>query len=169
MGGELRRRGWRGADAVFGTARLGAFGMLTLTSRGTVPVVETYIILIFALGPHVVLVPMYIWRMFTGCNALWDPTRFARANAGRVQSVCNTVLLVMVLVLQLRFWAHQVSKLNGPESLNSVLSDFLLGLSGHRQYGGVEDPLQREQLVKSRQEHSAGQRAVKADTYPASA
>lgn len=76
------------------------------------PVVETYIILILAFGSYLVLVPIYIWRIFTGCNPLWDPTRFPRVNPGRVYSVCNTVLLILVLVFQLWFWIHQVPKLN---------------------------------------------------------
>jgi len=79
------------------------------------PIVETYIVLFLTFGSYLVLVPIYLWRIFTGCNPYWDPTRFPRVNPGRVYSFFNTLLLLAVLVFQLWFWLHQVPKLDGEE------------------------------------------------------
>jgi hypothetical protein len=79
------------------------------------PIVETYIILFLSFGNYLVLVPIYIWRLLTGFKPHWDPTRFPRVNPGRVYSVCNTVILITVLIFQLWYWFHQVPKLDGQE------------------------------------------------------
>jgi hypothetical protein len=111
------------------------------------PVVETYIVLFLTFSSYLVLVPIYIWRALTGFNKRWDPMRFPRVKPGRVYNVCNTVILVTVLIFQLWFWIHQVPKLEGEEcpqygfffsrfmlnsklfrALNIVPSIFLLGM-----------------------------------------
>ena len=111
------------------------------------PVVETYIVLFLTFSSYLVIVPIYIWRAITGFNKRWDPMRFPRVKVGRVYNVCNTVILVTVLIFQLWFWFRQVPKLEGEEcpqygfffgrfkldstlfrALNIVPSIFLLGL-----------------------------------------
>ncbi|KAF2258558.1 hypothetical protein CC78DRAFT_526147 [Lojkania enalia] len=142
-------QGLRIANSLFVTATFLALVILTVRANTPedIPIVETYIILFLAFGSYLVLVPIYIWRLFTGCNPLWDPTRFPRVNPGRVYSVCNTLLLVTVLIFQIWFWAHQVPKLNEQEcrqwgfffwkfelnrktfiALNIIPSIFLLGI-----------------------------------------
>lgn len=110
-------QGLRIANSLFVTATFLALVIMTVRNHKPedMPIVETYIILFLTFGSYLVLVPIYIWRIFTGCNPLWDPTRFPRVNPGRVYSVCNTLLLVAVLVFQLWFWMHSVPKLNAQE------------------------------------------------------
>jgi hypothetical protein len=137
------------ANSLFVTATFLALVILTVRDHAPdeMPIVETYIILFLTFGSYLVLVPIYIWRMLTGCNPLWDPTRFPRVHIGRVYKVCNTIILVTVLIFQLWFWIHQVPKLDGEEcpqygfffhkfelnskpfkALNIIPSIFLLGV-----------------------------------------
>jgi hypothetical protein len=111
------------------------------------PIVETYIVLFLTFSSYLVAVPLYIWRALTGFKKQWDPMRFPRVRVGRVYNVCNTVILVTVLIFQLWFWVRQVPKLKNEECpqygfffgrfklnstifrfLNIVPSLFLLGL-----------------------------------------
>ncbi|KAF2186027.1 hypothetical protein K469DRAFT_573958 [Zopfia rhizophila CBS 207.26] len=110
-------QGLRIANSLFVTATFFAFVILTIRGHSPeeMPIVETYIILFLTFGSYLVLVPIYVWRIFTGCNPLWDPTRFPRVTPGRVYKVCNTIILVTVLIFQLWFWIHQVPKLNAEE------------------------------------------------------
>ncbi|KAF2111206.1 hypothetical protein BDV96DRAFT_189022 [Lophiotrema nucula] len=110
-------QGLRIANSLFVTATFIALIILTARqhSPDDLPAVETYIILFLTFGNYLVLVPIYIWRLFTGCNPLWDPTRFPRVNPGQDYTVYNTLVVVAVLIFQIWFWAQQVPQLNGVE------------------------------------------------------
>ena len=105
------------ANSLFVTATFLALVILTVHDHdpSDKPIVETYIILFLAFGSYLGLVPIYIWRVVTCSNPLWDPTRFPRVKPGRVYSVFNTVILVMVLIFQLWYWMYQVPKLKVQE------------------------------------------------------
>ncbi|OCK94895.1 uncharacterized protein K441DRAFT_677132 [Cenococcum geophilum 1.58] len=101
------------ANALFVAATFLALFIQTIQEHAekSFPIVETYIILFLAFGSYLVLVPIYLWRIFTCCNPYLDPTRFPRVNPGRVYGYMNSVLLTAVLGFELWYWIHQVPKL----------------------------------------------------------
>jgi hypothetical protein len=78
--------------------------LLIQTVRNTLKPVEIYIVLLLTFGGYLWFVPLYIWRLITGCTPEWDPTRYPRMRTGEVFSAFNFLLLVSVSVFQLWFW-----------------------------------------------------------------
>ena len=76
-------------------------------------VVEVYIILLVTFGYYLFLVPLYVWRILTGYNSAFDPTRWHQVWSGEVYSVLNFLLLVAVASFHLWFWFHRVPQLDG--------------------------------------------------------
>jgi hypothetical protein len=66
--------------------------------------VEIYIVLLLTFGGYLYLVPLYIWRLLTGCTPRWDPSRYSRVKNGKVFSALNFALLISVSLFQLWFW-----------------------------------------------------------------
>ena len=75
-------------------------------------VVEVYIILLLTFGYFLFLVPLYAWRLLTGCDPRFDPTRYPRVPAGPVYSQLTFLLLVAVASFQLWFWFARVPALS---------------------------------------------------------
>ena len=75
-------------------------------------VVEVYIILLLTFGYFLFLVPLYAWRLLTGCDPRFDPTRYPRVPAGPVYSLLTFLLLVAVASFQLWFWFARVPALS---------------------------------------------------------
>lgn len=74
--------------------------------------VETYIVLLLMFGAYLALVPIYIWRLLTGCDPYWDPTRFPRVNTGALTANLSFLLLFAVLIFQYWFWFDRVPDLD---------------------------------------------------------
>jgi len=74
------------------------------TTKNNLRPVETYIILLLTFGGYLYFVPLYFWRLITGCAPQWDPSRFPKVENGRIFSVLNFLLLVSVSLFQLWFW-----------------------------------------------------------------
>jgi len=66
--------------------------------------VEIYIILLLTFGGYLYLVPLWIWRLATGCTPRWDPARYRRVKSSRIHSKLNFGLLASVSLFQLWFW-----------------------------------------------------------------
>ena len=75
-------------------------------------VVEVYIILLLTFGYFLSLVPLYTWRLLTGCDPRFDPTRYPRVRAGPVYIHLTFLLLVAVASFQLWFWFARVPALS---------------------------------------------------------
>lgn len=48
----------------------------TATDVNDLEPVETYIVLLLAFGAYLALVPIYVWRLLTGCDAYWVSIRY---------------------------------------------------------------------------------------------
>lgn len=82
--------------------------------RSNLDAVEVYIILLLTFGAAVNILIIVVWRIATGFNERWDPTRWPRAKApGRTFNLLYTLFLIAVVVFQIWFWSVQISKLNG--------------------------------------------------------
>lgn len=80
------------------------------TSMNALQPVDIYIILLLTYGAYYSFVPLYIWRMATGCNPLLDPTRWSRVeHPDRVYSTAFFALLAAVTSFQLWFWCTGIN------------------------------------------------------------
>ncbi|KAI1106496.1 hypothetical protein F4804DRAFT_300839 [Jackrogersella minutella] len=95
-------KGMRLSNSFFISATF--LALIIQTSMNALRPVEIYIILLLTYGAYYSLVPLYLWRLVTGCNPFWDPSRWSRVKAGRVYSILNFGLLVAETSFQLWFW-----------------------------------------------------------------
>ena len=105
--------GIRLTNSVFIAATFLALLIQVIRDISNLQVVEVYIILLLTFGYYLFLVPVYAWRLLTGYNPAFDPTRFPQVWTGEVYSVLNFLLLVAVASFQLWFWFVRVPQLNG--------------------------------------------------------
>ncbi|TVY73587.1 hypothetical protein LSUE1_G006853, partial [Lachnellula suecica] len=78
--------------------------LIIQTAKENLRPVEIYIILLLTFGGYLYLVPLYIWRLLTGCTPRWDPSRYLRVKTGTVFSALNFALLISVSLFQIWFW-----------------------------------------------------------------
>lgn len=74
-------------------------------------VVEIYVILLLTFGAYISIVPLMLWRLITGCQPLWDPTRFPPVDRGATNSDLHSLLLLAVIGFQLWHWITRVPSL----------------------------------------------------------
>ena len=72
--------------------------------NGALTAVEVYLVLLLVYGAYYAYVPLYLWRLASGCSPFWDPSRWPRVAPGRTYSAANVILLVAVTCFQLWFW-----------------------------------------------------------------
>ena len=87
--------------------------LLIQTSANSLSTVDIYIILLLTYGAFYYFVPLYIWRLFTGCSPFWDPSRWPRVPTSRVYSILTFMLLVAVASFQMWFWCTGINILPG--------------------------------------------------------
>ncbi|KAH8655007.1 hypothetical protein BGZ60DRAFT_435415 [Tricladium varicosporioides] len=78
------------------------------TARESLNSVEIYVILLLAFGGYLSLVPLYLWRIMTGCVPKLDPSRYPSVRNGPLFSALSFVLLFAVSSFQLWFWSSRV-------------------------------------------------------------
>ncbi|KAN0080492.1 hypothetical protein V8E54_003696 [Elaphomyces granulatus] len=83
--------------------------LIIQTAESELQPVEIYIILLLAFGYYLYFVPLFLWRLVTGCSPHLDPSRWPRKKQGTVFSVLNFILLGSVSVFQMWFWANQIA------------------------------------------------------------
>lgn len=113
-------KGARFALALFIAATF--LALVIQTSQGGLQVAEIYIILLLTFGAYIFLVPLFVWRLVTGCRPLWDPSRYPLVDPGPTHSDLHTPLLLAVAGYELWFWFARVPTLN---SLNCQQYGFL--------------------------------------------
>lgn len=86
--------------------------LIIQTAKEKLRPVEIYVVLLLTFGGYLYLVPLYIWRLLTGCTPRWDPSRYSRVRNGKVFSALNFGLLISVSLFQLWFWFAKV-KISG--------------------------------------------------------
>ena len=82
--------------------------LIIQVAKDNLTTADIYITLLLIFGGYLYLVPVYIWRLVTGCNPRWDPSRFSRVKNGQLFSSLNFMLLVAVSAYQLWFWLRKV-------------------------------------------------------------
>ena len=102
----------RVTNSVFISATFLALLIQIIRNVSNLQVVEVYIILLVTFGYYLFLVPLYVWRILTGYNAAFDPTRWHQVWPGEVYSVLNFLLIVAVASFHLWFWFHRVPQLD---------------------------------------------------------
>lgn len=99
--------------SVFIAATFLALLIQVILDVSNLQVVEVYIILLLTFGYFLFFVPLYIWRLLTGYNPAFDPTRFPHVRPGKIYGPLNFLLLVAVASFQLWFWFARVPQLDG--------------------------------------------------------
>ncbi|KAF2678748.1 hypothetical protein K458DRAFT_422828 [Lentithecium fluviatile CBS 122367] len=97
---------------LFVAATFLALIILTTNNVESLQPVETYIVLLLLFGAYLALVPIYLWRLLTGCDPYWDPTRYPIVNMGALSANLNFFLLIGVLIFQYWFWFDRVPDLD---------------------------------------------------------
>ena len=98
------------SNTVFITATF--IALIIQTIRHRLITVEIYIILLLCFGGYIYLVPLYAWRILTGCNPMLDPSRWSRVVKSKFFSLVNFWMLISVSCFQLWFWFSEVSRLD---------------------------------------------------------
>ncbi|KAH6880658.1 hypothetical protein B0T10DRAFT_551461 [Thelonectria olida] len=101
--------GLRLANSLFIGATFIALIIQTLMK--TVRPLDIYIILLLTYGSYYAYVPTYLWRLFTGCSPLWDPTRWTRVRPTALYFTLNLLLLIAVSCYQIWFWTTGIRSL----------------------------------------------------------
>ena len=79
-------------------------GLIIQVSNNALTAVEVYLVLLLVYGAYYAYIPLYLWRLASGCSPFWDPSRWPRVAPGRTYSAVNFVLLVAITCFQLWFW-----------------------------------------------------------------
>jgi hypothetical protein len=67
--------------------------------------VDAYLLLFLASGALLFLVPVYAWRVVTGCSVRWDPALLLDCPEGwALMDLGTTLFHVLVVVCQIWFW-----------------------------------------------------------------
>lgn len=82
--------------------------LIIQVAKDNLNTVDIYITLLLIFGGYLYLVPLYIWRLVTGCEPRWDPSRYSRVKNGPLFSSLNFMLLLAVSAYQLWFWLRKV-------------------------------------------------------------
>jgi len=82
--------------------------LIIQTAKKKLRPVEIYIVLLLTFGGYLYLVPLYIWRLLTGCTPRWDPSRYSRVKIGKMFSALNFALVISVSGFQIWFWITKV-------------------------------------------------------------
>lgn len=69
-------------------------GLLHQLHQGELDAAAIYLLLLLATGPHMFLVPVYIWRVSTCCDPFWDPLEGYGEQQLRVFRVLNCGLVL---------------------------------------------------------------------------
>ena len=73
--------------------------------------VEVYLVLLLVYGAYYAYIPLYLWRLASGCSPFWDPSRWPRVSPGRTYSAINFFLLVAITCFQLWFWTAGINNI----------------------------------------------------------
>ncbi len=95
--------------------------LIIQVSNNALRTIEVYIVLLLVYGAYYAYVPLYLWRLASGCSPFWDPARWPRAAPGRMWSLLNFVMLVAVTCFQLWFW---ITGINATPTLDPVCPDY---------------------------------------------
>ena len=102
----------RFSNNVFAAATFLALLILIVGDVSSLQPVEIYIILLLTFGYTLLLIPIYIWRLFTFGDPTRDPTRWPMLRMSNVESRLRILLIAAVASFQLWFWFVRVPKLN---------------------------------------------------------
>ena len=94
VGAKAEALGLRFTNAFFVSATF--LALLIQVSLNTLTALDIYIVLLLTFGGYYYLVPLYIWRLLTGCDPFLDPTRWPRVKTSRPFSRLMFMLLVVV-------------------------------------------------------------------------
>jgi hypothetical protein len=82
--------------------------LIIQVAKDNLTTADIYITLLLIFGGYLYLVPLFIWRLVTGCEPRWDPSRYSRVKNGPLFSSLNFMLLLAVSAYQLWFWLRKV-------------------------------------------------------------
>lgn len=87
--------------------------VVEITSSNLLVSAEVYIVLLLVYCTYYAYIPLYLWRLVTGCSPFWDPARgqaiFVSSASryesfGRAWSLANLLTQVAITIFQLWFW-----------------------------------------------------------------
>ncbi|KAJ9156294.1 hypothetical protein NKR23_g1250 [Pleurostoma richardsiae] len=71
---------------------------------------EIYVVLLLVFGSFYLTIPLFLWRLITGCSPNWDPSRWPRAPSSPGLSVVSFLLSLVLLGYQMWFWTAGVKE-----------------------------------------------------------
>lgn len=73
---------------------------------------ETYVMIVLATGGTLFLVPVYIWRVMTGCRSYWNPLYWTEEEPLRISRFINFAIVLIGACVAVRFFAGILPHLN---------------------------------------------------------
>ncbi len=89
------------------------------TSLAALAAVEVYLLLLLCYGTYYAFLPLYLWRLLTGCSPFWDPGRWPRVPSARTWSVINILALLAMSIFAMWFWITGLGSMPTVASLSS--------------------------------------------------
>jgi len=80
------------------------------THTGSGNVVDLYISLLLCFGCYLHLIPTFLWRIVTGFDPVFDPTRWSPVPRSLTYRILNHLLVLASAAFQLWFWARKVEQ-----------------------------------------------------------
>ncbi|OLN86307.1 hypothetical protein CCHL11_09365 [Colletotrichum chlorophyti] len=83
-------------------------GLIIQSSMTTLQPVDTYIVLLLAMGIYIFLVPLYVWKALTCFNPHWNPFRWSKETPTPAFKVLNFTLLLAITSFAVWYWCAYV-------------------------------------------------------------
>lgn len=85
--------------------------LIIQTALNTMHAAEIYIVLLLVFGQFYFAIPLYLWRLITGCNPRWNLSRWPQAPSSPVFRFLTFLLFVVLLGYQMWFWTSAIRRL----------------------------------------------------------
>jgi hypothetical protein len=101
-------QGFRLLNALFVLAT--SLALIIQTTANALSPAEIYVVLLLVFGSFYLTIPLFLWRLITGCSPNWDPSRWPRAPSSPGLSVVSFLLSLVLLGYQMWFWTAGVKE-----------------------------------------------------------
>jgi hypothetical protein len=79
------------------------------TGSSQLQTIEIYLLTLLFYGAYYAYIPLYLWRLASGCSPFWNPYGWRRIEPSRAWSLANFLLLVATTSFQLWFWTTGIN------------------------------------------------------------
>lgn len=86
--------------------------LLIQTAMNSLHAVEIYVVLLLVFGQFYFAIPLYLWRLITGCDPSWNLSRWPQAPSSPVFRFLTFLLFLVLLGYQMWFWTTGIRRLH---------------------------------------------------------